>query len=320
MITRNHPLYMEYLDDIGVGYIKSGVNCLLSCPFHEDSNPSLSVNAYGGQWICFSCGKYGRFALLYAGLTGEELSVVEATLYDDKEITHMERVANEVEDLINEESSNPDVYLHDSTFYSKFPELSGSCRKYLHSRGISDRLGCRFNIRNGVGKEKDRIVLPIRDQNGYIRTYSARDITGNMKPKLRRPPNLRVHDVLYGLYEIEKWVWKDVEWEMYGARWLVLVEGEFDAIYLQEHGIPAVSLLGSMMDDSQKNILIRECKEVYLSLDGDDAGRRASNRIKEQLRGELFVSDIKLPDNTDPNSIHPESLVEFYPMEVFNNG
>lgn len=29
------------------------------CPFHKDSNPSLSINARKGLWYCFSCCKGG---------------------------------------------------------------------------------------------------------------------------------------------------------------------------------------------------------------------------------------------------------------------
>ena len=32
----------------------------ISCIFHTDSNPSLSVNAYKGLYYCFSCGAKGN--------------------------------------------------------------------------------------------------------------------------------------------------------------------------------------------------------------------------------------------------------------------
>src|SRR3990167_11124633 len=36
---------------------KSGKEILITCPFHDDKNPSCSVNLESGVWICYSrCG------------------------------------------------------------------------------------------------------------------------------------------------------------------------------------------------------------------------------------------------------------------------
>lgn len=36
-----------------------GSNHKATCPFHEDRNPSASVNLDEGLWRCFSCGRAG---------------------------------------------------------------------------------------------------------------------------------------------------------------------------------------------------------------------------------------------------------------------
>jgi len=38
---------------------KNGKGYVGLCPFHEDTNPSLSVNTQKNLWQCFSCGTGG---------------------------------------------------------------------------------------------------------------------------------------------------------------------------------------------------------------------------------------------------------------------
>lgn len=40
------------------------------CPFHEDRNPSFSVNIMTGLWFCFGCGESGNVLSFYAKLHG----------------------------------------------------------------------------------------------------------------------------------------------------------------------------------------------------------------------------------------------------------
>ena len=49
----------------GVALKKNGKSYMGLCPFHDDTNPSLSVNPSENLWQCFGCGAAGdviRFA------------------------------------------------------------------------------------------------------------------------------------------------------------------------------------------------------------------------------------------------------------------
>lgn len=58
------------------------------CPFHDDNNPSLSIDGTRGIYKCFSCGAGGNvynFIQEYGKLEGEEISFMQAvTLVNDK--------------------------------------------------------------------------------------------------------------------------------------------------------------------------------------------------------------------------------------------
>jgi hypothetical protein len=50
---------VELMEKLGVRVKKTGKEYLGLCPFHDDHNPSLSVNREKGLWHCFGCGRGG---------------------------------------------------------------------------------------------------------------------------------------------------------------------------------------------------------------------------------------------------------------------
>lgn len=60
---------------------RRGTNSLLiACPFHEDKNPSFSLNTYEDIFRCFSCGAHGRFLNFihyYYVNKGEKLTIYD---------------------------------------------------------------------------------------------------------------------------------------------------------------------------------------------------------------------------------------------------
>jgi hypothetical protein len=53
--------YTRYLDALRI----NGDWARACCPFHEDRNPSLSVNLSHGGFICFGCGAKGGDVLAF---------------------------------------------------------------------------------------------------------------------------------------------------------------------------------------------------------------------------------------------------------------
>jgi hypothetical protein len=50
---------IEFVENLGVKLKKIGKEYMGWCPFHNDHNPSLSVNRERGLWHCFGCGRSG---------------------------------------------------------------------------------------------------------------------------------------------------------------------------------------------------------------------------------------------------------------------
>ena len=60
----------------------SGNEIRCCCPFHEEQNPSFSINLETGKYICFSgkCGKKGNIISFISELTGKSYKDVEKDL------------------------------------------------------------------------------------------------------------------------------------------------------------------------------------------------------------------------------------------------
>ncbi len=50
---------ISLIESKGIALKKNGTSYFGLCPFHDDTNPSLSVNPTTNLWQCFGCGKGG---------------------------------------------------------------------------------------------------------------------------------------------------------------------------------------------------------------------------------------------------------------------
>ena len=57
-IKAKYPI-AEYLTARGVELKRAGGEFIGLCPFHDDKNPSLSVDLAKGVFFCHACGKKG---------------------------------------------------------------------------------------------------------------------------------------------------------------------------------------------------------------------------------------------------------------------
>jgi DNA primase len=111
----------------------------------------------------------------------------------------------------------------------------------------------------------------------------------------------------------------------------IVVEGEFDAIYMNSVGIDnVVSCMGTAFSITQFIILSRYCNNIYLCFDGDEAGKKAVDRVKVFLRDKLGfsskykfrdfnVKNISIPNNKDPDDFIKENGTDaFYELVNFS--
>lgn len=190
----------------------------------------------------------------------------------------------------------------------------GNWKQYLYDRGLSD-----FDIESwGLFYRDGRIVFPIFDRMGNHLGETARTIT-NTLPKYVNSSAVEGFEKSSALYGIEK-AWQRI----YEKESIIIVEGQFDVISCHRVGMNnAVALSGTALSRKQiEEILYNEnLKTIYLFLDNDDAGNKATAKIIQMLwqyfKGDIIVM-MGLEKGDDPDSIlRNNEKIQLVPQEKY---
>jgi len=170
-------------------------------------------------------------------------------------------------------------------------------------------------------KFRNRIMIPIRDENGKMAGFGARIVDPNDIPKFLNSPETPIFTkghILYGLDRARK--------PIRAADQAVIVEGYLDVIALHQAGYEnVVSPMGTALTEDQLRLLKRSTRRIVLALDPDVAGQKAVLRGLDAARsamdreGELgfdargllrnearLQADLRvasMPDDLDPDEI-----------------
>jgi DNA primase len=262
------------------------------CPIHrgqrDDSfRASLSKNAFH----CFACQANGNVLDFVAAM--EKCPIREAALRleqwfgESAPMARAQRAAQQVQLVRKKEGCNPPLRF----------ALRGvdSAHPYLVQRGIDRATAVEFGVGfyAGPGLLSGRIVIPIRNQGDQIVAYAGRALDGR-PPKYKLPAGFRKALELFNLYRAATTSSKAV----------VLVEGYFDCMRVHQAGYPwVVALMGSSLSAAQDRALLHHFERVILMLDGDAAGRGASQAITARLSGRCSVVVARVPDGAQPDQM-----------------
>ncbi|WP_201539038.1 DNA primase [Psychrobacter sp. 1044] len=147
---------------------------------------------------------------------------------------------------------------------------------------------------------RDRVIFPIRDNQGRTIGFGGRALDDEVKPKYINSsdsPVFHKQHVLYGYYESR---------QQRADSWLV-VEGYMDVIALYQAGIyGAIASMGTAINESQISRLLTLNPTLTLSFDGDSAGQKAAWRTLEValpvLADDKELRFLTLPNNHDPDT------------------
>ncbi len=304
--------------DVISGYLhltKKGSNYVGICPFHNDRNPSMSVNQARQMYKCFSCGAGGdvfKFVMDYENLTFPEAVKVLADRAGvqlpsreySKEARQQADLKTQILELnklaakyyyylLRQSAGKPGMdylagrQLSEGTikrFGLGFASKQGNALyQFLKSKNYSDQLLKESGLmqvdekRGMYDKFWNRVMFPIMDIHNRVIGFGGR-VMGEGKPKYLNSPETRVFDKSRNLYGLNF------------ARLsrkpnIILCEGYMDVIALHQAGFQqAVASLGTAFTQQQSIILKRYTNEVLLTYDSDEAGIKAAQRAIPILR------------------------------------
>ena len=312
---------------------RRGKNLVGLCPFHGEKTPSFTVYPETSSFYCFGCG-VGGDVFTFMGLI-ENLDYIESikhlaeksgvTLPDSGYDDSMLRLKNRIYD-INKETGR--------FFHACLLTDEGKwARDYLLARGLSMSTVKHFGLgaapdswdalinhlkskgytveemlaANVIGKSnrgsfydrfRRRVMFPIINIRGNVVGFSGRAMPGEDKQggkyvNTSDTPVYKKSSNLFGMNFAKN----------HCAERIILVEGNMDVITLHQAGFKnAVAPLGTAFTEEQANLLARYTKEVILTMDADEAGRKAIRRATEILeKTGLKTRVISIPDGKDPD-------------------
>lgn len=302
------------------------------CPFHSEKTASFTVNDEKGFYHCFGCGAHGdaiRWLTDAQGLSF--IDAVKALAAD----AGMEVPAPSAEAKARQEKAGrlSDVLERAQDWYFRQLEASEKAQAALAARGVELDAIARFGIgyapakasvagcglppeqleaagllianeRDGLWRDRflRRIMLPIHDAGGRLVGFSGR-IHGDGEPKYLNSPESAAFakgDTLFNLHRAAP--------AARAARRLVVVEGHFDVVALDQVGIAeVVAPMGTAITERQLERAWRVANCPVLLFDGDGPGRKAAVRACERAMALVgpgrALSVALLPEGEDPDSL-----------------
>lgn len=308
------------------------------CPFHHEKTPSFSVSSTKQFYYCYGCHTSGNVFGLVMHM--ENLSWIEAVEHLAKRANLEIPQTTENGEWLKQRAKKEKIYqalLLARDYYCRTLYLpkNQAALQYLHQRGIDDDLIKLFHIgysdswtgvidalkRQGISEQimKDAGIVGAKS-NGNIWdaqfervTFAIHDVYGNCigftGRTLKNDENLAKYKntadtlvfnkstIVYGVD-----VMKDKTRGQH-IDGLIVVEGNVDEIAMVKHGfVNTVACMGTALTKFHANIMSRFGQKVYLCLDGDAAGQKATLRSIDTLQeAGLSVKVVTLPDRQDPD-------------------
>lgn len=258
---------------------RGGEEIMISCPFHKESKPSMSVSLETGIYHCFGCKKKGNFVSLYKFLENVNWNEAYNRCESVQRVTYnkvrTKKIFKLPEDLISSNKLLP-VYLKNRGFTSQDLEVFEVFWR------ISDH----------------SIFFPIYDENKNLISYVIRKPIG--KSNYYYPEGSPHMDYLYG------------EWLKLQER-VFVVEGAFDCISVSRCGYSSLSTFTTSFTIDQLNRMKRfieegKCKEYIIMYDADASDRGDELEFMLSSMG-CRVNQLKLKYG-DPGDKSQEQMLE----------
>lgn len=243
-----------------------------------------------GLFDCKLCGKRGALNTIRKHFGDSILKEGDEGYYDaTKSIIIREAVEFYKTNLFKQESQKALDYLHsrgltDETINKhRLGYASGGLKEHLLAKKFTEDQLHKAAIIGGKGGDilTNHIVIPYFVAGNAI-TFRGRALSPDAPTKY---VTLKGHKAY--LYN------SDTVWEKKNE--LAITEGEFDAIMLQQLGIPAVGVPGasSWQDNWDTYVEPAMVSRLYVCMDNDDVGKKSASKLAARFNGRAKV--IELP-------------------------
>ncbi|QJT71177.1 DNA primase [Vibrio phage vB_VcorM_GR11A] len=281
-VSKAHRVILKEIEKIP-GYKKYTHKTVeILCPFHAgDSSPSCGIyvapdgRAPVGWTYCLGCGTSVHWNVLAKKLGLEHIegkdTKRDSTGFSDQSMNRIRK------SLLAAGGNSIGDYMAEWQMPLPLPFLSQEWRGI--SGALIKEMGCMVGIDR---REKEPfLIMPVNVRGKMIAAIKARFAPKDGSPSYvisddspLRTKGLFMFDHVRDMLKSGKY------------KWVVLVEGQRDALRLIQYGIPAVAMLGvSSWSEKKKRLLLSLGVGIVLCMDGDKAGVGAMRQLREDLTG-----------------------------------
>ena len=275
--------------------IKEGVdNIQTTCPFHkggQEKKPSFGINKTTGKAHCFTCGWSGDLTTLISQLFGRNDGgkFGKNWLLKRYNSIQIESRPNILETFTGRENT----YLQKESPSITEGELDKYryIHPYMYERGLTDEIIERFDI--GYDRERKEITFPVRDIEGKCVFIAGRSVERKFfrLPKGMDKPIYCSYLFRYGTYTRA-----------------YITESFLNCLTCWKYDKPAMAMIGTGNKKQYEILNNLPVREYILAFDPDDAGRKATERFKKNVKNKIIKEIQYEEEGKDINDLQEEFL------------
>lgn len=301
---------------------KAGKNYTALCPFHAEDTPSFYIFPETQTYHCFGCNAHGdviNFIKEYENLNFIEALKKAATIAGIKLDLNIKSKPKEIElnetylkitheNLINLNKNHKvwrflnDRKIDENTVkefelgFSKGKEVQKSLDESLIDQKIAEENGLLSNNKEFF---YNRLIIPIKDNNGQVVGFAGRAIDNETKPKYvntKENKFFKKSKIMYLFDKSKKYIQEN---DM-----AIITEGFFDAISMHNAGYKnTVAVLGSNLTKDHAFELMKKTNKVITMFDMDSAGEKATLSAIDTLFSKNFQIAVANYNAKDPDEL-----------------
>ena len=314
----------------GVAIDPSRAQNTARCPMpgHDDKHASFSVNTDKRNFQCFACKRMGNvldFVTYMEGGDKDNVTDLATGALKALEIMGLDPEDYKYKGSRSDGAKSPQSKSNKPALKTKVePDAEDDLTPAESNKPLENLLDLNpdhpFFVAHGIAPEivefyglgycargvmKGRICIPLRDATGNIIGYSGRwpdeEVPEN-QPRYKLPKADWGFRKSHMLYNLDRAIGKQ-------SRHVVIVEGFWSAMRLDQLSIPVVALMGTSIGDAQV-ALLSEHGFTYATviMDGDQQGQKAAGDIVISISQKLYVRQLSLPDGQKPDTMNTEWL------------
>ncbi len=257
------------------------------CPLHGGDNPTaFSVQISRGLWHCFTaCG---------GGDSVELVRKIHHCSYD-RAAQHLKTIASKTHNTtppLTQSNTNFRPFTRSIPLDPRHPFLQEVKKIAVHT-------AARFQAGTTTSSPflAGTVAVRLHDFQANPLGYCGRDLNPD-KPKWRFPKNFPKTAMLYNAHRAQPWM----------SRGIILVECPWAAMRLTQAQWPnTLPALGTTLSQAQLSWLAK-APAILLLLDGDRAGKMASQRLAAILSARTKTFVHLLPDDLEPEDLRDSEL------------